>query len=200
MAHYVSWVNGLQDLHRALLIESPVFHPAATIRASALESVGGWRDGDFPEDYDLWLRMVAGGWRLGAVPVPVVALRDRPERLTRTDPRYRRAAFRLLKMQHLAATRLASPKRVVVWGAGRAGRPWIRWLLKEQHTIPVVVDPFRETTRQGVPVRGPEELLESQCDLLIVAVGARGARATIRNWLRANLPGWEEGLDWIAVA
>jgi glycosyltransferase involved in cell wall biosynthesis len=199
MDRYVAWINGLRDLHTALLVESPLFHPAVTLRADVLDAVGGWRDGDFPEDYDLWLRLVAAGHRIGAVALPVVRIRDRPQRLTRTDPRYRRAAFTDLKMAHLAATRLTTPQRVVVWGAGRGGRPWIRWLLSQGHTVPVVIDLFVRTQRQGVDVVAPEQIVGLALDCLIVAVGARGARAEIRRLLSEVRPDLEEGVDWIAV-
>ncbi len=199
MARYVDWVNGLTDLHAGLLVESPLFHPAVTLRASALSAVGGWRAGDFPEDYDLWLRLVAAGFRLDAIDQVVVSIRDRAERLTRTDPRYRRAAFTALKMTHLAATRLRVPQRVVVWGAGRAGRRWIRWLLAEGHCVPVVVDAFCRTERQGVAVVAPEQLADVALDCVLVAVGARGARDEIRRQLAVVRPQLQEGRDWFAV-
>ncbi len=204
MARYVAWVNGLTNprpglLEESLLVESPLFHPAVTLRAEALSAVGGWRDGDFPEDYDLWLRLVAAGYRIGAVDREVVVISDRPRRLTRTDPRYRRAAFSNLKMAHLAATRLRTPQRVVVWGAGRSARPWIRWLLGQGHTVPVVIDLFHRTQRQGIPVRAPEALEGVELDCLLVAVGAQGARAEIRAMLAALRPELREGTDWIAV-
>jgi hypothetical protein len=33
-----------------------------------------YRHGDFPEDYDLWLRLLAQGLRFGSVPAPVLAV------------------------------------------------------------------------------------------------------------------------------
>ena len=200
MARYVAWVNGLEDLHRELLVESPIFHPAAMMRAAAIEAVGGYRDGDLPEDYDLWLRLVAEGWRLGAVPEVVVRLRDRDDRLTRADPRYRRAAFEQVKRDFLASTVLSAPKRVVVWGAGRTGRRWIKWLLAQGHTIPAIIDTGPGQSRLGVPIQVPETLSSLDFDYLLVCVGVRGARDEIRCAISQLCPDLLEGERWWAVA
>ncbi len=64
MRIYGEWVNQVllpTDFDRELLVESPIVHPGATLRRSAVERIGGYRDGDFPEDYDLWLRLHAAG-------------------------------------------------------------------------------------------------------------------------------------------
>lgn len=197
MRRYTAWINGLEDLHRELCVEAPLFHPATTLRADALHGVGGWRAFDGPEDYDLWLRLVDAGGRLAAVPREVVAMRDRPDRLTRTDPRYRPAAFVPLRQAFLGP-RL--PRRVVLWGAGRAGRPWTRWLLDRGHDVPAVLDLRAGGTRHGVPVRAREDLEHLELDALVVAVGARGARAEIRERIAAWRPELVEGRDWWAVA
>ena len=200
MLHYVDWVNGLEDLHRALLIESPLFHPAVLMRADILDAVGGYRDGDLPEDYDLWLRMDQAGFRLASVPDVVVRIRDRPNRLTRTDERYRKEAFDNAKRAWLAAGPLRRPRRVVIWGAGRTGKRWLRWMLAQGHSVPAVVDVHCRTERQGVPVIAPEALPEVDADILFVAVGTRGARATIRAFIDQLRPDWKEGRDWWALA
>ena len=199
MRHYVDWVNRLEDPHPQLLVESPLFHPATTLRAEAIANVGGYREGDFPEDYDLWLRLVSAGWRLSNLPQEVVRIRDRPDRLTRQDPRYRPEAFRLLRMAHLARTDLATPRRVVVWGAGRGGRPWIRWLLAQGHHLPAVLDIKWGTERHGVPILAPETLPDLEFDLLLVAVGLRDVKEEIRGQLAQIWPEGVEGEDWWAV-
>jgi len=199
MRRYVAWLNDLRDPHAVLLVESPLFHPAVMVRAAALAQVGGYRDGDFPEDYDLWLRLAGARWRLRNLERRVVVLRDRSDRLTRADPRYRRAAFRQLKMEWLVAHHLQPGMRVVVWGGGREGRPWIRWLRARGMIVPAVVD-LRPGVRQGVPVITSEALPGVACDRLIAAVGARGARALIRARLRTLRPDLVEGSGWWAVA
>ncbi|MEE2750323.1 MAG: glycosyltransferase, partial [Myxococcota bacterium] len=123
MQRYVDWINGLEDLHTHRLIESPLFHPAVTLRASAVEAVGGYRHGEFPEDYDLWLRLVAAGWTLENIPQDVVSIRDHEARLTRTDTRYSQSAFRRAKQNHLQETLLSHPRHLAVWGAGRTAKP-----------------------------------------------------------------------------
>jgi hypothetical protein len=183
-----------------LLVESPMFHPATTFRADALAAVGGWREGDFPEDYDLLLRLARGGWCLENLDVEVLAWRDRADRLTRVDPRYRRAAFAPLKREHLRATCLGEPRTVAAWGAGKEGGPWIRWLLDEGHCVPFAIDIKPRGTRHGVPVVLPPALVGAQFDLLLVAVGARGARELIRAELARLRPDLVEGRDWVAVA
>jgi len=91
MRRYAAWLNALTTpdlVRRDLFVEAPLVHPAAAIRRSALEAVGGWRDGPFPEDYDLWLRLAEAGGALSNVSAPLLAWRESPGRLTRTDPRY----------------------------------------------------------------------------------------------------------------
>jgi len=199
MRLYVEWVNSVEDPRRELLIESPMFHPATTLRASAVAAVGGYRHGDFPEDYDLFLRLATAGWRLHNLRREVLAWRDRPGRLTRTDPRYARPAFLPLKQAWLASGPLAGPRRVVVWGANKTGRPWIRWAVEAGHEVPFVIDLGPFTSRHGRPVRRPEALVGAELDVLLVAVGSRGAREEIRARIAAMRPDLEEGRDWFAL-
>ncbi len=205
MSHYATWVNSLHDpadFDRELLIDSPIIHPAATYRRDVVQNIGGYRDLEHPEDYDLWLRLHAAGYRFRKVPEVLHRMRDRPERLTRTDPRYSQEAMRSARQMWLSNTILSSPKRVIVWGAGKEGKHWIRWLSACGHHIPAVVDVAERRiggTRAGSPVIKPEDLPSVTADLCLVAVGARGARSEIRADLARLRPDWREGEQWWAL-
>jgi len=75
---------------------------------------------DFPEDYDLVLRLLAAGAEAAKVPEALYFWRDWPARASRVDPRYRPEAFAALKARFLADGPLRGRPEIVVWGAGRS--------------------------------------------------------------------------------
>ena len=199
MQLYVDWINHLDDPHRELLVESPLLHPAVTFRAAHIEHTGGYRSGEIPEDYDLWLRLVADGFRIANVAHEVVSIRDHSGRLTRTDSRYSRTAFDSCRREFLQKTALLRPRCVVLWAGVRGGRPWLRWLRTGGHRVIAVIDITKSTVRSGVPVLPPAALPDLDLDMLLVAVGARGARDRIRNELAILRPDLVEGHNWWAL-
>ena len=205
MALYGDWVNSIitpADFDRELLIESPVVHPAATFRRDVVLQIGGYRDGKFPEDYDLWLRLHALGFQLAKVPQQLVTMRDHDRRLTRTDPRYNRAGFRAVRQRWLEATQLRSARRIALFGAGKECGPWLRWLQTAGHEVCAIVDvaPSRiGRSKHGVPIIALASLTSFDVDLGLFLVGTRGARQHLRESLAPLKPTWVEGRDWWAV-
>jgi glycosyltransferase involved in cell wall biosynthesis len=186
MAAYVAWSNALLD-HDAivddLFVESPLVHPSVMMRRRVLDALGGWRAFDGPEDYDLWLRAHAAGFRFGKVDEELLLWRDGPARLTRTDPRYHALKFLTLKLSHLERSRLATEPDIVIWGAGRIGKRWARALGARGHRVRafVEVDPAKIGNRiHGAVVVGVGEAVALRDGLHLAAVGQPGARARIR--------------------
>jgi glycosyltransferase involved in cell wall biosynthesis len=204
MARYAAWLNGLvtpELVRRDLLVESPLVHPAASVRRAALEQVGGFRDGDFPEDYDLWLRLAAAGHDLANLPAVLLAWRESPRRLTRTDPRYALPRHQALKAAWLAAGPLAGRREVALWGAGETGRAFARALAVHGIGVGLFLEVDPRTfgrTIAGAPVRSYEEAERARGLPLLVAVGAAGARDLIRAELSRR--GFEETRDYRCVA
>ncbi len=204
MRRYAAWLNGLvtpELVERDLYVESPLAHPAAAVRREALERAGGWRAGDFPEDYDLWLRLAAGGGRLVNLPEVLLDWRESPGRLTRVDPRYAIGKHVALKARHLAAGPLAGRREVALWGAGETGRAFARALGREGVGVAlfVEVDPKKIGRRaMGAQVVSFEQVERARGLPLLVAVGAPGARDLVRAELQRR--GFEELRDYRCVA
>lgn len=126
---YLEWQNRSlthDAIFADLFRESPICHPSVMIRRKTVLQAGGYREIDGPEDYDLWLRLAAGGARFARVPETLLHWRVRPGSLSRCDRRYRSEAFRNLRWSFLAGylrERFPQMERPVwICGAGRAGR------------------------------------------------------------------------------
>ena len=164
--------------------------------------MGGWRDGPFPEDYDLWLRLAAAGGRLANVPRTLLDWRESGGRLTRTDPRYGLDRHVALKCAALAAGPAPRRGRGGALGGrrdrqglrrrpgGGRGSGWPLFLEVDRKKI--------GRTVRGAPVRSYEEVGAVRGLPLLVAVGAPGARDLIRAELLKR--GFEELRDFRCVA
>jgi hypothetical protein len=204
MRAYVRWQNALLDhdaMARDRFVESPLVHPSVAMRKAALERLGGWRELDGPEDYDLWLRAFAAGLRFAKLPEVLLDWSDLPGRLTRTDPRYAPARFLALKLEALARGPLGGRRPAVVWGAGPVGKAWSRALRAAGHEVRafVEVNPRKVGCRlHGAPVLAVEQAGGLRGPLHLAAVGQPGARERIRG--EAARLGLVEGADLVAVA
>jgi glycosyltransferase involved in cell wall biosynthesis len=203
LARYVEWQNSLiepHDIRRDLFVESPLIHPTVLMRRADLEAVGGYQDRGWPEDYDLWMRLLLSGREATKVPDVLLLWRDHESRLTRRAPAYRLERFRRLKWHYLTRSWLRAGEPVRVCGAGPTGRWWVRQLQRAGFAVPAVVDvdPRRAGRRcRGVPIVGPDAV---RCDRgrLLAAVASWRARVEIRTYLERS--GLVEGQDFLAVA
>ena len=201
LARYVAWQNALvtpADHARERFVEATLCHPSVVLRRAALEEVGGWRDFDGPEDYDLWLRLDAAGWRLAKVPAVLLEWRHRSGRLTFADPRYTPERLLATKAPHVAAALVGRGGDFVVWGAGPTGKRLARAL--EPHGVRprafVDIDPRKiGGVARGAPIVAPSPAIAGAT--VVVAVGAAGARPLIRDHHRA-LGGDDDALVYCA--
>jgi len=203
MQRYIAWLNGIDpgDITRHRFIECPLGHPTFAARTALLRAAGGYRDGPFPEDYDLLLRLVDRGVALDRLPEVLHLWRDHHDRLSRRDDRYDAAAFRALKVRHLRSGPLAGADRVAIWGAGKTGRAFARALRGADVAIAawVDVDPAKIGRElHGAPVVAAADVAHLHGHPLLAAVGAAGAREQIRAALDAD--GLREGADYWVVA
>ncbi|RLB61595.1 MAG: glycosyl transferase family 2 [Deltaproteobacteria bacterium] len=182
---YERWLNSIDSPERVAqdaFIECPIAHPTLTLRRDVLTEFG-YRDQGWPEDYDLVLRMLAAGHRLGVVPRRLLMWRDGPSRLSRTDAAYSDAAFTACRAHFLVRGLLAGREDYVLWGYGSTGKALRSALaLHGKHPAAIVeLHPGRLGQRIfGAPVI-PLEGLTEWCGIpILVSVAGQQARDQIR--------------------
>jgi glycosyltransferase involved in cell wall biosynthesis len=225
-ALHVDWLNSLvtpEEIALNRFVESPLAHPSVMFRRALAERHGAYRAGDFPEDYELWLRWLAAGVRLAKVPRTLLTWHDPPVRLSRTDRRYAPEAFFRIKAEYIARW-LAEPvgrdrqippgkisagqatppyREIWVWGAGRPTRKRAAHL--ESHGVQIAgyIDVDAKKTGRGIggtglPVLAPTDLPPPGRIFVLGYVSSRGARADIRAELVCR--GYVEGRDFLMCA
>jgi glycosyltransferase involved in cell wall biosynthesis len=202
MLSYARWMGGLrtpEDVRRERFIESPLCQPAVMMRKAALEDAGGYREGDFPEDYELWLRLLSKGARFKNLPEVLLRWRDQESRLTRDDPRFRRRAHLALKADYLSLELGEGP--VILCGTGPTGLRLMRHLREHGTPVSLFVDVHPRKIGQridGIPVIAPSGVPPAGKGHLLAAVGTYGGREEVRGLARAK--GWREGVDFTCCA
>ncbi len=143
---YVDWSNSILSYEDILLnrfAESPVVNPTAMWRKHIGLRHGMYRYGDFPEDYELWLRWLDQGVKIHKLNETVLRWYDSDERLTRTSAFYSDKAFFKVKAVYLAKwlkKNISFYPEVWVWGASRRSRRWSRYLKDEGVRIRAYID------------------------------------------------------------
>ena len=206
-ARHVDWLNSLispDDIALNRFVESPFAHPSVMFRRELAHKHGGYRHGEFPEDYELWLRWLEAGVVMAKVPSVLLKWNDSPNRLSRVDPRYNPEAFYRCKAGFLARwlRRHVEPRRpILVWGAGRPTRRRAEFLADHGVNITgyIDIDP-RKIGRKlaGRPVLSPEGIpAPAECFVLGYV-----AKLHARVLARAHLTrlGFVEGRDFLMAA
>ena len=138
---YERWINSVvspEEIERDLFVECPIPHPTLVVRREAFDSIGGYRAVEWPEDYDLVLRLWAAGRRLGKVPDVLLDWRESADRASRTDPRYSDDAFRRCKVAYIG--KRIGEKPVVVCGSGPVGKAFAKELVRAGHELTAFAD------------------------------------------------------------
>ncbi|MBK7952479.1 MAG: glycosyltransferase [Deltaproteobacteria bacterium] len=202
---YEAWLHGLSgpfEIWRDRFVECGVAHPTLVIRRARLAELA-YREAGWPEDYDLLLRVLAKGPRVGVVPRRLLGWRNGENRASRRDPRYALDRFTDCRAHYLARDFLGDRRDYVLWGHGQTGRALRRALEREgrrAHTI-VEVHPRRlGQTIAGAPVVPPEALAEASSPRLplIASVAGEVPRAQIRAALEAL--GYRDGIEFVCAA
>ncbi|MFK8075000.1 MAG: glycosyltransferase [Granulosicoccus sp.] len=203
---YEQWLNNLQtnsDIVNACFTECPMPHPTLMAHKDVWKTLGGYRDFDGPEDYDLVLRAMLAGVGMGK-PTPILQnWREHTERLTYRDSRYRREAFTHCRAwaarQPGSGLGLNADRSVWICGTGKSARQWHHSLKELGVPINGFVDIGNTDvarTKQDKPVISYEQLtVQRGASLVVTALSEPKAREALRQYFDSN--GWTQGKEYI---
>jgi len=202
-ARYVEWVNSIRSYEEILnsrFIELPVVNPSAMWRKEVGEIHGLYRSGDFPEDYEMWLRWLKAGIKIEKLGDCVLKWYDSETRLTRTQSIYSDAAFYRIKTKYLADwLEVNNPfhPRIAAWGASRISRRRARLL--NQYGIETVCYIDIKKSRQLDKIVLYYQDIPPPGELFILTyIKQMNARAEIQGFLHSR--GYHEGFDYLLIS
>ena len=191
---YMRWQNsvvGNDDIHNQIYIESPFAHPSVMYRRDSVIAAGAYRYGEFPEDYELWLRLLHMGHRMEKLAEVLLDWRESEQRLSRVSDNYSRDAFDRIRADYLSRDKRIHNKRIAFWGAGRKTRQRARHLLDKGYEPAawIDIDPKKIGNRiNGIEVVEPAWLEQSIVDgdkpFVLNYVTNHGARDITRHYLQ----------------
>lgn len=128
MERFVEWSNSITSYKEILnnrFIELPIINPTAMWRREVAQKHGMYLSGNFPEDYEMWLRWLNNGVKISKIKKVLLNWHDSDDRLTRTNAIYSDNSFYNIKTKYLAQwLKKNNPfyPKVAVWGASKISR------------------------------------------------------------------------------
>lgn len=141
MVRFVEWSNSIvsyEDILKNRFIELPIVNPTAMWRREIAQENSMYLSGNFPEDYEMWLRWLDNGVKISKINKVLLNWHDSDDRLTRTDTIYSDKSFYKIKTKYLAKwLEKHNPfhPKVAVWGASKISRR--RACLLESHGVEI---------------------------------------------------------------
>ena len=169
-------------------------------RKEISEKHGMYKFGDFPEDYEMWLRWLDWGVKIAKVPEVVLDWHDSDGRLTRTHPIYSDRAFYDIKSKYLAKwLRENNPHhpQVAIWGASRISRRRARLLEQQGIRIETYID-TKKSRQLDRDLIYYEDLPESGSMFILTYIRQMDNREKIQAFLESR--GYEEGKKYLLVS
>lgn len=200
---YVNWSNSIityEDLLKKQFVEMPLVNPTTMWRKDVADKIGMYHDGNFPEDYEMWLRWLSKGIKIAKIPEVVLKWYDSEDRLTRTNPIYSNESFFNIKTKFLSEwLKKNNPfhPNTVVWGASKNSRKRAKPLLKNGIEILYYIDIKLRTNLdreviQYKNIPSPNEIF------ILVYMKQEDARNEIQSFLQSR--GFNEGVNYLLVS
>ncbi len=165
--------------------ELQVINPTIMFRKEVALQHGLYKDGNFPEDYEMFLRWIEAGVKYHKLPEHLLDWYDSETRLTRTDKRYSFEAFYKIKSSYLFNyLKENNPHfpNIVVWGAGKRTKRRTKKLKNLGINIKYFIDVDKKKIN-GDDVISYKNIPKSGEVYIVSFVNNRGMRKEIKDYL-----------------
>lgn len=203
LKNYADWTNNVRTYKEICVnrfVDSPIVNPTAMWRKETGENFGLYRNGDFPEDYEMWLRWLEQGVRIEKIPQIVLEWYDSDSRLTRTHPSYSDDAFYRIKTFYLSNwLEKNNPfhPNVAIWGASKISRKRAKML----ENYGIIIDNFidiKETRQIDSNLLFYKDIPFPGEMFILVYVRQWEAKRKIKQYM--EYLGYREGENYLFVA
>ena len=204
MARFVEWSNSLttyDQICKNRFIELPIVNPTAMWRRQVAAENGMYLDGNFPEDYEMWLRWLDKGVKIGKIKEVLLDWYDSDNRLSRTHKIYSDKLFYKIKTKYLAdwleKNNPFHPK-VAIWGASKISRR--RAKLLEEHCIEICcyIDTKNNKRQIDKEVHFFKNIPSPETIFVLTYIKQREAREATRAFLIKK--GYNESENFLVVS
>ncbi len=206
-AHYVDWINTVitpEAISYNRFVEFPFANPSIMMRSEFVAQHGAFRDGAFPEDYELALRWLEAGVKMQKVDEELLVWNDPPERLSRNHSKYTVDAFYRIKSEYLhrwLVKHNPHHPKVGVIGSARTSRK--RYRLLEDFGVETAFYVDVDPRKIGKDIHGCKVIHRDDVPppgeaFLLSYVASRGAREEVAEFLEAR--GYVVGRDYLLVS
>lgn len=200
---FVEWSNSLRsyaEIYNRRFIEAPIVNPTAMWRREIMEKFGGYRSGDFPEDYEMWLRWLDHGVKICKIPKVVLDWHDSEGRLTRTNSIYSDRSFYEIKSKYLAKWLSENNPffpYVYIWGASRISRRRARILSQHGVVIKTYIDTKKSRQLENEVIYFEDLPMAGKC-FILTYIRQMDNRERIQEFLETR--GYNEGTNYLLVS
>ena len=165
--------------------ELQVINPTLMFKKEIALKYGLYRDSDFPEDYEMFLRWAENGVKYHKLPEILLDWYDSETRLTRTDKRYSFEAFYKIKSsflyRYLKENNPFFPN-IVVWGAGKRTKKRTKYSKNLGINIKYFID-VDEKKINDKDVISYKNIPDKEQIYIVSFVNNRGMRLEIKDYL-----------------
>ncbi len=188
MLTYVNETNQYLT-HKEIILnrfsELQVINPTLMFKKEIALKYGLYRDDDFPEDYEMFLRWAENGVKYHKLPEILLDWYDSETRLTRTDKRYSFEAFYKIKSsflyRYLKENNPFFPN-IVVWGAGKRTKKRTKYIKNLGINIKYFID-VDEKKINDKEVIFYKNIPDKEQIYIVSFVNNRGMRLEIKDYL-----------------